>query len=248
MDTSARADLYERLTLLSDWMACGRLRARPAPVFEEAPFPDPTQAQRPDARASAAERADAPADASLEAVEADVLRCERCRLAAGRKRTVFGEGVPKPDVLVVGEGPGAEEDAQGRAFVGPAGKLLDRMLASVGLDRDRNCYIANIVKCRPPMNRDPAPDEREACLPYLERQIRLLRPRIILALGRTAAQTLLETSEGITRLRGRFREYRGIPLLATYHPSALLRDESLKRPAWEDLKKLRAFLDGGKSE
>ena len=119
------------------------------------------------------------------------------------------------------------------------------MLAAVDLDRKRNCYIANIVKCRPPMNRDPAPDEREACLPYLERQIRFLRPRVILALGRTAAQTLLKSTGGVGSLRGRFHDRQGVPLLVTYHPSAVLRDEALKRPAWEDLKKLRAFLDGG---
>jgi len=236
MDQNSRNALYENLTLLSDWISSGRRIPRPDPLFEDAP--EACSAALP-------ERASEPEDRSLQDIEADVLRCERCRLASGRARTVFGEGVPSPQVLVVGEGPGKEEDESGRAFVGPAGRLLDRMLAAVDLDRKRNCYIANIVKCRPPMNRDPAPDERAACVPFLERQIRLLRPRVILALGRTASQSLLGTSEGITRLRGRFLEYRGIPLLATYHPSALLRDEALKRPAWEDLKKLRAFLDDG---
>lgn len=236
MDTSTRAELYDDLTLISDWLSRGRRRPHPAPVFRDAAAPGKGS------EGSAARAAKA--DLSLEAIESDVLRCERCRLAAGRKRTVLGEGAQEPEVLVVGEGPGAEEDEQGRAFVGPAGKLLDKMLASIDLDRGRNCYIANVVKCRPPMNRAPAPDEREACMPYLERQIRVLRPGIILALGRTAIQSLLGTTEGITKLRGRFFEFDGIPLMATYHPSALLRDESLKRPAWEDLKKLRAFLDG----
>lgn len=244
MDQHSRIELYDRLTLLSDWLDSGRRRARPKPAFDSAPSGTETASQA----ASAENRPARAQDADLEAVAAEVLRCERCRLAAGRRHTVFGEGAEHPDVLVVGEGPGAEEDLQGRAFVGPAGRLLDKMLSAVGLDRNRNCYIANIVKCRPPMNRDPAPDEREACLPYLERQIRLLNPKIILALGRTAAQTLLGTSEGITRLRGKFFMYKDIPLVPTFHPSALLRDENLKRPAWEDLKKLRAFLDGGPPE
>ena len=245
MDLNTREELYRNLTLLQDWFDSGRARPHPEPVFEDAPSGTASGTR---ASVSAASGLGHPTDDRLERVEADILRCERCRLAAGRKHTVFGEGVPGPEVLVVGEGPGKEEDETGRAFVGPAGKLLDKMLAAVDLDRTRNCYIANIVKCRPPMNRDPAPDEREACYPYLERQIILLRPRAILALGRTAAQTLLSTSEGITRLRGRFRDFKGIPLLATYHPSALLRDEKLKRPAWEDLKKLRGFLDGGPAE
>ncbi len=141
--------------------------------------------------------------------------------------------------MVVGEGPGAEEDKQGMPFVGPAGQLLDKMLASIGLSREKNAFIANVVKCRPPMNRDPAPDEQAACAPYLSRQIAVLRPRYILSAGRISTQALLGVREPVTRLRGRFHDFRGIPLLATYHPSALLRDESLKRPAWEDLKLLR---------
>jgi len=146
-------------------------------------------------------------------------------------------------VLVVGEGPGADEDAQGRPFVGKAGQLLDKMLAAISLSRGTNCYIANVVKCRPPQNREPAPDEAAACRPFLDAQISLIRPRAIIALGRTAAQNILSTSDGINKLRGRFFEYRGIPVLPTYHPSALLRDETLKRPAWEALKRFRARLD-----
>ena len=180
----------------------------------------------------------------LSELEARALACEACRLSATRQRVVFGEGVPRPLVLVVGEGPGAEEDNQGLPFVGTSGQLLDKMLASIGLSRRENCYIANIVKCRPPANREPQPDERAACMPYLREQIRLLAPRIILCAGRTAAQTLLGTTEGINRLRLRTHLFEGIPLVATYHPSALLRDETLKRPAWEDLKTLRAILAG----
>jgi DNA polymerase len=189
----------------------------------------------------------------LEALAAEIRRCGRCPLGGGRTRAVPGEGVSRPLVMVIGEGPGAEEDASGRPFVGRAGQLLDRMLAAIGLFRDKNCYIANVVKCRPPNNRDPLPEESGACMPFLDRQIRLLKPRIILAVGRVSAGLLLKTGEGIGRLRGRFAEYHPagepgeeepapIPLLPSYHPSALLRDEALKRPAWEDLKILRAKL------
>lgn len=144
--------------------------------------------------------------------------------------------------MVIGEGPGAEEDLQGRPFVGRSGQLLDKMLAAVSLSRTVNVFIANIVKCRPPGNRDPQPEESEACAGYLAAQIAYIKPKAILALGRIASRNLLATNEGITRLRGRFFDYRGIPLMPTYHPSALLRDENLKRPAWEDLKRFREKL------
>ena len=178
----------------------------------------------------------------LPALEAEARTCERCRLSTGRTKAVFGMGVDRPLVLVIGEGPGAEEDASGLPFVGPAGQLLDRMLASIGISRSTNAYIANIVKCRPPGNRDPAPGEVAACLPWLEAQVDALSPRIILCLGRSAAQALTGSTEGITRLRGQWFEHRGISLLATFHPSAVLRDESYKRPVWEDLKALRERL------
>jgi DNA polymerase len=146
--------------------------------------------------------------------------------------------------MAIGEGPGEEEDKRGLPFVGPAGQLLDKMLASIGLSRETNCYIANIVKCRPPGNRNPERDEAEACARFLRRQIALLKPRFMLALGRVAAQSLLgEHSKGIGALRGQVLEYADIPLVCTYHPSALLRDESLKRPAWEDLKLLKTLID-----
>jgi DNA polymerase len=189
---------------------------------------------------------------SLEALAAEIGACGACSLGAGRKNAVPGEGVERPLVLVIGEGPGADEDASGRPFVGKAGQLLDRMLASVGLSRQKNCFIANTVKCRPPKNRDPLPEETAACSRFLARQIRLLNPKIILCVGRIAAQTMLHTGASMGSLRGNFVPYQAaedpaIPLLATYHPSAILRDESYKRPAWEDLKLLRrrlAELDG----
>jgi DNA polymerase len=184
-----------------------------------------------------------PKDAdTLETVAGQVRLCTTCPLHATRTQAVPGEGVTRPLVLVVGEGPGADEDLTGRPFVGKAGQLLDRMLASIGLFRDKNCFIANVVKCRPPDNREPLPEEAAACRSFLTRQISILNPRVILSAGRTATQALLETEASLGSLRGCFTEYKGIPLLPTYHPSALLRDESKKRPAWEDLKVLRAKL------
>jgi DNA polymerase len=150
--------------------------------------------------------------------------------------------------MVVGEGPGADEDASGRPFVGRAGQLLDKMLAAIGLSRERNCFIANVVKCRPPGNRDPKPEEVAACRPFLHRQIAALSPGFLLAAGRVAAHNLLGSEEALGRLRGRFLPFTqdggaaAIPLLVTYHPSALLRDESLKRPAFDDLKLLMSRL------
>ena len=183
---------------------------------------------------------------SLEAVAADVGLCKACGLAVTRKNTVPGEGSIHPVVMVIGEGPGADEDATGRPFVGRAGQLLDKMLESIGLVRGKNCYIANMVKCRPPGNRNPEAEEISACYPFLERQILLLKPALILCAGRVAAQNLLKTSAGINALRGQFVEFKtgelAIPVLPTYHPSAILRDETLKRPAWEDLKLLRSRL------
>ena len=183
---------------------------------------------------------------SIKSITEEISKCSACGLAATRTNTVPGEGVSHPFVMVIGEGPGADEDKTGKPFVGKAGQLLDRMLASIGLSREKNCYIANIVKCRPPGNRDPDPKETAACFPYLERQILLLKPLLILCVGRVAAQCLLNTSQGINALRGEFIELKiadtSVPVLPTFHPSALLRDESLKRPAWEDLKLLRTRL------
>jgi DNA polymerase len=153
----------------------------------------------------------------------------------------------QPLVMVIGEGPGRDEDEQGRPFVGRAGQLLDKMLGSIGLSRNSNCFIANVVKCRPPNNRDPYPEETASCAHFLERQIKALKPKFILIAGRVAAQTLLKTTEPIGKIRGKFSEFEtdsgAIPLLITYHPAALLRNEDLKRPAWEDLKLLRSKLD-----
>ena len=168
--------------------------------------------------------------------------CNRCQLAKTRNSVVFGVGDINSKILFVGEGPGYHEDMQGEPFVGAAGQLLDKMLGAINLNR-KNVYIANIVKCRPPNNRDPQPEEINACLPYLREQFKLLRPRIIVCLGRIAAKTIISPDFKITKSRGIWYNKKNIDIIATYHPSALLRDESKKRVAWEDLKSIRKRLD-----
>ena len=169
------------------------------------------------------------------------LGCPRCGLARTRTHVVFGEGREDADVMVVGEAPGQEEDRTGRPFVGRAGKLLDLVLLSSGWTRN-DVYICNVLKCRPPQNRNPQPDEVSACSPYLLRQIELVRPRVILAFGAFAAQTLLETDISIGKLRGKAHQYRGIPLIPTYHPAACLRHPAWTRSMWEDLQRARDVL------
>lgn len=170
-----------------------------------------------------------------DALREAVLHCTRCDLHKTRTQGVFGTGDPHAEWLIVGEAPGAEEDRLGEPFVGQAGKLLDAMLAAIGLKRGENVYIANVLKSRPPRNRDPLPEEVAACLPYLERQIDLIQPKLVLAMGRFAAQSLLVTDTAISRLRGRVHSYRGFPLVVTYHPAYLLRNPADKARAWEDL-------------
>jgi DNA polymerase len=261
MTSAEKVALARFLDTAGDMMETGYHEIRPEPVFEDDPLPRPPPVEAKPAtppidRTPAVPQTDAPPD-TLERITAEIAACERCGLCRTRKNTVPGEGVTQPQVLVVGEAPGAEEDAQGRPFVGEAGKLLDRMLASIELSRTTNCFIVNTLKCRPPGNRDPTPEERAACMGYLTRQIALFRPKAILCAGRIAAQTLLkEENTPLSAIRGRKWDFSivdtagntagqtaDIPLFATYHPSALLRDERWKRPAWEDLKAFRAFLD-----
>ena len=182
---------------------------------------------------------------SWDAVAAEVAACVKCPLAACRTRTVFGVGDRNAHWLVVGEAPGADEDRQGEPFVGRAGQLLNSMLRGIGLEREQ-VFIANVLKCRPPNNRDPERGEVEQCLPYLERQVALLRPRIMLAVGRIAAQNLLATDTPIGKLRGRVHAFgaAATPLVVTYHPAYLLRSPTEKRKAWEDLKFARAVYRG----
>ncbi len=178
----------------------------------------------------------------LESIKDDLGNCQRCKLAKTRNNIVFGAGDPNARLMFVGEGPGFEEDKQGLPFVGAAGKLLTKIIQSINYTRDQ-VYICNIIKCRPPKNRNPMDDEINACYPFLKRQIKAIQPEVICALGAFGAQTLLETGEAISRLRGRFHDYMGIKVLPTYHPAYLLRNPVKKRDVWEDMKLLMKELD-----
>ncbi len=215
---ATRDDLLTELGLAPVW----RLRV----TAVEAPEPPRSIPTDRNARIAALEWRD---------FDADVDACTACPLHRGRKKSVPGVGDPQAEWLFVGEGPGAEEDAKGEPFVGQAGRLLDNMLAALGLARGDNVYIANCVKCRPPGNRTPEPSEIEACRPYLDRQIELLGPKLVIALGKSAATTLLDVDATIGSLRGRVHDFRGIPLVVTYHPAYLLRNLPDKAKAWEDL-------------
>jgi len=204
--------------------------ASPAPI--EGARPEPAVSGEPVQR-----QAEAPATSTLNWAELkqQVHDCTACKLRAGCTQTVFGVGDEKAEWLFVGEGPGADEDAQGEPFVGQAGKLLDNMLAAIKLKRGDNVYIANIVKCRPPNNRTPEPDEIATCLPYLQQQIALIKPKLIVALGKTAATSLLGRETTLGSLRGTLHDFHGTPLIVTYHPAYLLRSPAEKAHAWEDL-------------
>jgi len=229
MNSSSRSELYDLLNLAEDYLRDGFHHDHP-------PLSDPAhgEVQRQDGFSAQQE---------MEHIADQVRACTRCALHKQRRKAVPGAGAISPLVMIIGEGPGYDEDRTGVPFVGRAGKYLDRWLAAIDLDRNRDCFIGNIVKCRPPGNRDPLPEESSACLPYLERQIVLLNPKAILTLGRISTQILSERTEGIGRLRGLSIEYRGIPLIATYHPSAVLRNNTLREPVWEDLKRLKALLE-----
>ncbi|MBK9064076.1 MAG: uracil-DNA glycosylase [Acidobacteria bacterium] len=203
--------------------------ATPSFTFEEnAPYPAASKSTR---SASASD---------LPSLAKEVSSCEACALCRTRKQTVFADGSPDAKIMFIGEAPGADEDAQGVPFVGRAGQLLTRMIEDgMGLPR-KSVYIANVLKCRPPDNRNPEPEEIASCRGYLEAQIDLVKPEVLVALGKFAAQFLLETDEGIMRLRGKWGTYRGIPVMPTYHPSFLLRQPGQKKDAWEDLLKVLA--------
>jgi uracil-DNA glycosylase family 4 len=184
----------------------------------------------------------APEWGSLDEVVRVIADCRKCFLCEGRTHTVPGEGSPTARLMFVGEGPGQTEDQTGRPFVGRAGELLTQIIEAIDLKREE-VYIANAVKCRPPQNRKPLPDELAACWPYLERQIELIRPKVLVALGATAAEALLSVRRSLTDLRGRVHSYRGIPLVVTYHPAALLRNPNWKKPTWDDVRIARQLLD-----
>jgi DNA polymerase len=230
----ARRASGEAKVLLNQPLPPGRDEELPSVA---APLPEMALA----AEAAANPKPQPPWAASLEAFGLQVRGCRRCGLAAKRQHLVFGEGDPHAQVVFVGEGPGTEEDAQGRPFVGAAGQLLDKIIAGMGSQRSK-AYLCSLVKCRPPFSREPGEDEVAACLPYLEQQLALIQPKVIVALGRLAAQALTGRREGIAELRGQEQRWRGILLVPTYPPSALLQDAALKRPVWEDMKRVLEHL------
>jgi uracil-DNA glycosylase family 4 len=179
---------------------------------------------------------------SLDGLNALICTCVKCPLGHSRTNFVFGTGNPAATLMIIGEAPGADEDAQGEPFVGRAGQLLNKILEAIGFKR-QDVYICNILKCRPPGNRKPLAEEVDLCIPYLRKQIALVKPKLILALGLTAAENLLGTTESLSRLRGRIMQYEGTPLMVTYHPAALLRNPNWKRPAWEDVQAVRKLHD-----
>ncbi len=212
-------------------------------------FPSATVREKTRPYSAAKNSAHVPAhlkQAQLKAIREDIGDCQRCRLHSSRRNIVFGVGNPDAQLVFVGEGPGADEDAQGEPFVGKAGQLLTRIIEAIKLKRSE-VYIANVVKCRPPGNRDPQDDEMQTCLPFLKKQLAVIQPRIICTLGRHSTQALLETREGITALRGRFHELpNGMKVMPTYHPSFLLRYPEKKRETWEDMQKVqKEYLQSG---
>lgn len=237
--TPRRLALLEEMGLTPVW----RLRGTEVPVAES----EVVESAAPEAvAAEVIERASASghpvAEMQWDALRAAITGCQACALGHTRKQAVPGVGPAEADWMIVGEAPGAEEDARGEPFVGQAGLLLDQMLAAIDLNRREHVYIANVLKCRPPGNRNPAPEEIEQCLPYLKRQIELVRPRLLIAMGRFAAQTLLNTDASIASLRGKRHDYHGVPLIVTYHPAYLLRSLPEKAKAWEDLCFARATM------
>jgi len=235
---AARLDFYRELGMHDFY------RHAQAPASDEQLIALPDKAQNPEPADLHIFQADPPAGdavAALRAIREDIGDCTRCGLSRGRKNIVFGVGNPKADIMFIGEGPGADEDEQGEPFVGRAGQLLNNMIAAMGLRRE-DVYIANVVKCRPPQNRAPERDEIETCSPFLMRQVDVIRPKIIVALGATAAKTLLGMSDSMASLRGRLYDFRGTKLAVTYHPAFLLRDPRQKKEAWKDLQMVMNFL------
>lgn len=237
--SESRDEILKELGLTPVWRA-----RRPVVTEDAAPVPDPAAAVAEAPREASRSVARAlPLDARAAGIAAcewpqlkeSVAGCVACPLHKGRHETVFGVGDEAAEWMFIGEGPGAEEDMKGEPFVGQAGRLLDNMLAAIKLKRGRNVYIANVVKCRPPNNRNPEPGEVAQCEPYLHRQIELIKPKLIIALGKVAAVNLLKREMPVANMRGKIHEYQGIPLIVTYHPAYLLRSLPEKAKAWADL-------------
>ncbi len=254
-NVNSRDQLAEHLKFLTElgidglsrdrgWRTSGResgRESRTVPQASELPASDPASLAVAPAIPSPSSLAN---DVDLPSIRADLGDCTRCKLhTLGRRQIVFGVGNPHADLMFVGEAPGRDEDAQGIPFVGRAGQLLTKMIEAIGLTRDE-VYIANVIKCRPPENRNPEPDEVAACEPFLFRQVEMIHPKVIVALGAFAAQTLLKTQDSISRLRGRIYTYSSAQVIPTFHPAYLLRSPDRKRDAWEDLKKAKSLLDG----
>jgi uracil-DNA glycosylase family 4 len=257
LDARQRAMLRE-FGVQTEWLAAAPEEVA-APVAQSVAPAAPQRVAQPQGAVPVAPRAAPalPARSSgearrvpgIEAMDWDALAqavstCQACKLCSGRTQTVFGVGHRQADWLVVGEAPGEHEDLQGEPFVGQAGKLLDNMLGALALNRRDSVYIANVLKCRPPGNRNPEPDEVAQCEPFLRRQVELLQPKIILAMGRFAVQTLLQSTEPIGKLRGRVHRYQGVPVVVTYHPAYLLRNLPDKAKAWADLCLARSVMQG----
>ena len=236
-----RIDILQELGLTPVWRLRARYRSEATPIAPHAVNESPLAAAP---QADVENRVTRIAMLDWAHFAADVSACTACGLARTRNKAVPGVGDHRADWLFVGEAPGAEEDAKGEPFVGQAGRLLDSMLAALGMNRTKAVYIANVLKCRPPGNRAPTPLEVEACLPYLDRQIALIQPKLIVALGKSAATTMLHAEATIASLRGRVHRYQGVPLIVTYHPAYLLRNLPDKAKAWEDLCLARATLRG----
>jgi len=258
--TDPRAGLVEHLKFLRE-MGVREVRLRsgsstapvppagaaPPPRASAAPKPASASESTPDTGPAAVAASPTPSDAAVELArlrEEEIGDCRRCRLCEKRTNIVFGAGDPGARLMFVGEGPGHDEDLKGIPFVGRAGQLLTDIIAAMKLRREQ-VYIANVVKCRPPENRTPEPDEIEACRPFLERQIAIIRPAVIVCLGAVAVSSLIGASGGITKIRGTFREFNGIPLMPTFHPAYLLRSPDKKRDVWQDMQKVMALLAGG---
>ena len=250
----AHAELRDLVRQLKDELVwAGRtgieVTDQPAPPPPAAPQQEPVPARSPATASQGPSASPRPSSSGAPAArpELRVIReelgdCTRCKLhRLGRRQIVFGVGNPDADLMFVGEGPGADEDRQGEPFVGAAGQLLNKIIGAMGLQRSE-VYIANIVKCRPPRNRDPEPDEVETCLPFVEAQIASVRPRVLVTLGRPATHSLLRTKAPITRIRGNWQEFQGVPVMPTFHPAYLLRNPAGKRPVWQDMQAVVARL------
>ncbi len=244
--TSYYEQYWNLLNRVREYVQHGwRSREEPLPegLGTRPPFAESEEAKRSAEAGSKGELSSEERRRRLDELATQVLSCRACRLCENRINAVPGEGVLDPRVMIIGEAPGAREDASGRPFVGPAGNYLDKWMAAIERQRGEDLFIGNIIKCRPPENRDPFPDEIATCIPYLHKQIELIRPRAILTVGRISTHILTGTEEGIGRLHGRLFRYMDVPLIPTYHPSGVLRNPKFRAPVWEDLKKLRALIE-----